>query len=235
VAFEPLAPRSTHDQVVDALRSAILSGYLAPGRQLREVQLAGEFGISRAPLREAMRALEEDGLLVKRPYRGSFVATVDDRAIDEIAGLRRLVEPYAMQRTVARLQPGDLARLREWNDTLRSAARDDDIATAIDAHLQLHRFFYEHADHDQLAALWRGWESQLRMFLAEDLKRFLDPDESADAHGHLLDLIESEDWEALKTEAASHIHDTTEANKAASADGHSRENAHSAGMERAVR
>ncbi len=204
--FEPLAQRSTHDHVVDALRSAILSGRLAPGSQLREVQLASEFGISRAPLREAMRALEEEGLLVKKPYRGSFVATVDSRAIEEIASLRRLVEPFAVERAVTRLQPGDKAQLRRWITSLRTNVRKNDIAAAIDAHLSLHRFFYERADHDQLLDLWRGWESQLRMFLAEDLKRFPDPEQAADDHARLLDLMEAEDWETLKVEIAVHVH-----------------------------
>ena len=204
--FEPLAQRSTHDHVAQALRSAILSGRLAPGSQLREVQLANEFGISRAPLREAMRVLEEEGLLIKKPYRGSFVATVDARTIDEIASLRRLVEPYAVERTVARLQPEDLTQLDAWKENLRSAARRGDIASAIDYHLMLHRFFYEKADHDQIASLWRGWESQLRMFLAADLRRFPDAEQAADDHGRLLDLVAAGDIERLRVELAAHIH-----------------------------
>ena len=68
-----------------------------PGEQLRETHIAADLGISRSPLREALTKLEEEGLVVKVPFRGSFVVEVSAREVAEIAAIRLLVEPYAAE------------------------------------------------------------------------------------------------------------------------------------------
>ena len=86
---------TTPEGVYRVLRAAILDGSVPPGGQLREAHIAADLGISRSPLREALTRLEEEGLVVKIPFRGAFVAQVSAQDVAEIASVRLCVEPYA--------------------------------------------------------------------------------------------------------------------------------------------
>lgn len=88
---------TTPDGVYRTLRAAILDGTVPPGGQLREAHIAKDLGISRSPLREALTKLEEEGLVVKIPYRGAFVVEVSAREVAEIDSVRLRVEPYAAE------------------------------------------------------------------------------------------------------------------------------------------
>ncbi len=95
----PQARRAAADDdpegVYGVLRAAILDGTVPPGGQLRERDIAADLGVSRSPLREALTRLEEEGLIVKIPFRGAFVVEVSAQDIAEIASIRLLVDPYA--------------------------------------------------------------------------------------------------------------------------------------------
>jgi DNA-binding GntR family transcriptional regulator len=206
VRFAPLQQRTTLDDVADVLREAILDGSLKPGSQLREAHIASELGVSRAPVREALRRLEEEGLVAKFPYRGAYVAEVSDRVIDEIASLRLRLEPFAAELALPKLRSSELGYLREVVGELTDAARKQDLQHSIAAHLAFHRAMYEAADHQLLLSLWSSWESQLRLALAADMRSYSDPVQVADVHARLLKIIEDGDIEALNNELAVHIH-----------------------------
>ena len=206
VKFEPLDQRTTPEGVYKVLREAILNGNLPAGRQLRETHIAAELGISRAPLREALTRLEEEGLVVKVPFRGAFVAEVSATTITEIASVRFLVEPYAAELAADRLRGSDRERLSEATEALRSATSGGDIPASIDAHLLFHRLFYECSEHGVLQGLWNGWESTLRLFLATDHRSFGDLEEIARAHERLLDLVLTGDMSVFRHEMAHHVH-----------------------------
>jgi len=97
VAIERLKQSTTAESALHAVRNAILDGTFPPGSQLREVPIATELGTSRAPVREALRHLEREGLIVRVPFRGAFVAEISPRAAAEIAALRAILEPYAVE------------------------------------------------------------------------------------------------------------------------------------------
>jgi DNA-binding GntR family transcriptional regulator len=208
VALPRLNQRTTPDHVAEVLREAILDGSLKSGSQLRETHIATELGVSRAPLREALTRLEEEGLVEKIPFRGAFVAEVSQRSVDEIANLRAILEPYAAELAFDTLRTTKLSYLRDLVRRLTSAAKAGNVQQSIDAHLAFHRAFYESADNDQLLSLWRGWESQLRLFLAVDMRSFDDPMQIAAEHASMLAMIESGDEKALRREFGRHIHGT---------------------------
>jgi DNA-binding GntR family transcriptional regulator len=206
VQFAPLQQRTTPDNVADVLREAILDGSLEPGCPLREAHVAMELGISRASLREALRRLGDEGLVVKIPYKGAYVAEVGDRMVDEIASLRRRLEPFAVELALPRLRGTERGYLREVVGQLTDAAKRHDVQHSIAAHLAFHRAIYEAADHQLLLNLWSSWESQLRLFLAVDMRSYADPVQVADEHARLLEMIERGDLKALDRELTGHIH-----------------------------
>ena len=148
--------RTTPGTVAGVLRTAILDGTLAPGSQLRETHIAADLGVSRAPLREALSILADEGLVVKIPYKGAFVAEVSAKGMAEIASLRKRLEPYAIELALPRLTgagrikidpgaPGHGHRGADNNDLTRHHRR---------AH-GFHRAFYELSEHSLLLDLWQ--------------------------------------------------------------------------------
>ncbi len=206
IKFEPLEQRTTPDSVYHALRGAILNGSIPSGGQLREAHIAADMGISRAPLREAFTRLEEDGLIVKIPFRGAFVTEVSPETIAEIASLRFLVEPYAAELAAERLRGRERGRLNKAVKTLSAATRRGDIPGSIDAHLQFHRLFYEESRHALLLEMWSGWESTLRLFLSADHQAYQNLDELAAAHERLAAMALEGDMDVFRHELAHHVH-----------------------------
>ena len=203
--FTRLRQQTAPEGAVLAIREAIFSGSLPQGSQLREVQVSQEMGISRAPLREALRKLEEEGLVVKIPFRGSFVAQISEETINEIISLRVRLEPYAVERALPRLLGTDEWRLSEVNAALEAAVRSGSPLTSLETHLAVHRLFYELADHAALLALWRDWESQLRLFLSADHTAFGHLDRIYADHQRLDRVIRAGDLDAITIELVDHI------------------------------
>ena len=120
--------------------------------------------------------------------------------------LRYLVEPYAAEQTAARLGDEMPGMVQDRVQALRKAANRGDMATSIDAHLEFHRFFYEHSGNALLAEQWDDWETRLRLFLSVDHRSYDNLDELAAAHEHLAGLIEQGHMERFRTELAHHVH-----------------------------
>jgi len=106
---DPEAPLS--DRIVQAISEAIIAGELTPGSRLREAELAARFGVSRAPLREALRLLEERRLIERLPYSGVRVIEMSAGMIADLYELREVLEGIACRRAAARITPQEIAEL----------------------------------------------------------------------------------------------------------------------------
>src|SRR5262249_726819 len=92
--FEAVLPMTRRAQIASSLRNIILSGQLTPGPQLVESKLASRFGVSRGSIREAIRELVDEGLLINRPYAGTFVVDLDEKMLIELFSLRVALEQF---------------------------------------------------------------------------------------------------------------------------------------------
>jgi DNA-binding GntR family transcriptional regulator len=200
-----LVRTTTPEGVYRVLRGAILDGTVAQGGQLRERDIADQLGVSRSPLREALSRLEEEGLVVRIPFRGAFVREVSAHDIAEIASVRMLVEPYAGELALEALRGPERARLDETMEELRRAAEKNDIPASIDAHLQFHRLFYDLSHHGVLRGLWNGWETSLRLYLSVDHRSYSDLNELVEEHERLAAVALSGDAEAFRDELSRHF------------------------------
>lgn len=219
--FEWLEQRTTTpDGVYRVLRTAILDGTVPPGGQLREAHIAADLGISRSPLREAMTKLEEDGLIVKIPFRGAFVVEISARDIAEIASIRLRVEPYAAELSAAALSGPEQARLLQTVEDLHRATEKNDIPAGIDAHLRFHGLFYDLSGHSILQNLWNGWETKLRLYLSHDHRMYSDPHELAVEHDRLAEVVLQGDLDAFRVRLAEHFPSALQAQTAGQADTH---------------
>jgi DNA-binding GntR family transcriptional regulator len=196
---------TTPDGVYRVLRAAILDGTVPPGGQLREAHIAADLGISRSPLREALTRLEEEGLIVKIPFRGAFVAQVSAEDVAEIASTRLCVEPYAGKLSMEALRGPARPTLMQTIEDLNRATDENDIPASIDAHLRFHRLFYDLSGNGILQDLWNGWEDKMRLYLAVDHRTYSDVHDIAREHEEMVRCVLEGDVDAFRHEVAHHF------------------------------
>jgi len=206
VSLGRITQRTTPSSVAQVLRTAILDGTLKPGSLLRETHLSTDLGVSRAPLREALGLLAEEGLVEKIPYRGAFVAEVSANGIAEIASLRKRLEPYAIELALPRLSGSGRVKVTRALEDMEIGADNNDPAATIDAHMSFHRAFYELSGHKLLLELWQSWEAQLQLFFSADHQVFSDLHDVVSEHKRLLEIVDTGDLETITAEIDRHVH-----------------------------
>jgi DNA-binding GntR family transcriptional regulator len=144
---------SKTDLVAALLRELVITGELAAGEQLRQRDLAQRFGVSQTPVREAMRRLESEGLLICDTHRGFTVVPPDDGRIEENFQIRAALESLGASLAARKIDAQGLARLRDLNDKMRALA-DDDPAYA-ELNREFHFTVYEYAHSPLLLSLMR--------------------------------------------------------------------------------
>src|SRR5690606_35021706 len=150
----PKRNETLREQLVDTLRQAVLGGQIQPGEKVVEAQLAEQLGVSRGPLREAIRQLIEEGLIEQTPYKGSVVRTLSVRDIEEMYSYRILIESFAFERVWDRRGPEFFEALRSRYGALQAAIAAGDQQAAIRSEMDLHGTVYEFVDHGLLLESW---------------------------------------------------------------------------------
>jgi len=145
--------RSAGETAADLLREAILDGRLAPAQRLKENVLALDLGISRTPLRQALRQLESEGLVVSVHNRGTFVREYGTEDIAEIYELRGVLEPHAARRAAERCTPSERDELRASSDRYRTPGLDTPAFNR--ENLVFHRLVLRISGSERLAAMAR--------------------------------------------------------------------------------
>ncbi|MCB1981160.1 MAG: GntR family transcriptional regulator, partial [Rhodoferax sp.] len=140
-ALGPLAPRPLYEQVAERLREQIFARRLEPGNWIDEQRLAAEYGISRTPLREALKVLAAEGLVTMKPRRGAFVAEMSRDDVAQVYHLLALLESDAAACVAARADAEARAELRALHDRLEKRVRQHDafFAANEDFHMALLR------------------------------------------------------------------------------------------------
>ncbi|HEY7144192.1 MAG TPA: GntR family transcriptional regulator [Streptosporangiaceae bacterium] len=154
--------RVLRQEVCDELRQAILAGDFAPGTRVLEVQVANSMGVSRAPVREALRQLEQEGLIEFYPHRGAVVVGLPEDEIDVIYQLRATIEGEAITRVAANATPEDIERLEESLAQIRSVRKERDTAKIAEADLHFHRTMVELSGFKLLLRVWSSLDGLVR-------------------------------------------------------------------------
>lgn len=151
-------------QVADRLRSAILSGRLRPGTGLVETALAEQMNVSRAPIREAIQILENDGLVETIAYKGKRVKPLTSREVSETYSLREVFEVMAVQRILENGAPLDI--LETHCAEMIAAADANDFEALIVADEAFHHALIRLANHDLLMASWKNLYLRIHQIMA---------------------------------------------------------------------
>lgn len=208
--FERLSPRTYHYDVLRSVRAAIHAGSLKGGEPLVERRIAEEMGISRAPVREALRALEDEGLVVNIPFKGWYVTEVSPKAMAEIVSLRKVLDGFAAERALASADAADVDALRQLHADMEAAAERDDADALLELHLRFHRRFYELAAHDLLLQVWSTMEGQLRLYLRLHQLTYDTLPHYVQAHRPMVDALLAGDASALRAAITAHLGEHTD-------------------------
>jgi len=210
-AAAPIRRVTLAGQIVERIRDGILSGTHPPGTQLHEVELAGRFGVSRGPLREAMQRLVQEGLLRSEPHRGIFVPELGAADIVDIFFVRATVETAAIRRVVETSRRAATARtLHEIAARMDAVLATGDRAAGGELDFAFHRALVDAAGSDRLSRTYATVQAETRLCLHRLMGGYRDSRRLADEHHRLAELIEGAPIETILTELERHFGDPSE-------------------------
>lgn len=162
-ALGKLQPRTLVHQVIDALVAAAAEGLILPGDRIVEVDIAQRLGVSRVPVREALRVLESQGVVVNEPYKGIRLTPVTTERIDQLIEVRVALETTAMRGAIrlGRNRGEALTRLQAIVDDMAARSRVNDVAGFANADTQFHRTLCVLSGNAVLADMWEMLARQL--------------------------------------------------------------------------
>jgi DNA-binding GntR family transcriptional regulator len=194
------------EQIKDILLERILRGELEPGERLVETRIARELGTSQAPVREALRDLQNAGLVDSEPFRGARVRAVDDEELLPVFPVRMALEELAA-REAARRAEGDVRALEQELKAMRDAAARRDWRTQISRDLAFHRAVVELADSEPLLRSWLTLGIEVSTAFAT-YWTYWDQRDLAEFHVPIVDAIRDGDASRAASEARKHVRRT---------------------------
>lgn len=178
--------RTIPEQVTDRLRREILAGKLQPGQPLREQEISTRFAVSRGPIREALRLLTQQGLLVLEPNKGVRVAQYLSESVRPLTvALRRQIETFVLDSIFNEITEADIVAWEHILADIKAACERGDTAALIDHDLRFHQAIIQSHDDQDIFALWQP--IALRMLM--QYTRFDDLMDSYREHKSILDAI----------------------------------------------
>lgn len=158
------------DVVFNTLREAILKGDLKPGERLMELQLASKLGVSRTPIREAIRMLEQEGLAVTMPRRGAEVAKMTLKDMEDVLEIREALDELAVRLACTRITEEQLNRLTEVKEEFEMSTRTGNVKKIAEADVSFHDVIYEATGNPKLVSLLNNLREQVYRYRVEYVK-----------------------------------------------------------------
>ena len=158
------------DVVFNTLRQAILKGELKPGERLMEIALAERLGVSRTPIREAMRKLEQEGLVVMIPRRGAQVANITEKDLNDVLEVRIALENVAIEKACARMTEEEMRRLWLAAKEFEHTIAEGNLVKLAEADVAFHEVIYQASDNKRLIQVLNNMREQIYRYRVEYLK-----------------------------------------------------------------
>ncbi len=192
-------------QVVEILRSAIIMGTYEPGERLIEATLSTELGTSRGPVREALRQLENEGLVMSFPYRGAVVLGVSDEEVQEVLiPIRLTLERYSFLHALDRMTEDDFAELGKQVWLMEQAAEAGDLARHVEADLRFHEVVISASGQTHTVQIWRTIWPRIRAYFYR-YGRGKDLGAMVDEHRDLIGALQARDPKRMLAQLDRHI------------------------------
>ena len=193
------------DVVFNTLRQAILTGDLKPGERLMEIHLANKLGVSRTPIREAIRKLELEGLVTMIPRRGAEVAQITEKSMNDVLEVRRAMDALCVELACDRISEEELAELKGACDAFAEAVKGGDIKVIAKADVALHDIIVQATGNRRLVQLINNLSEQMYRYRFEYLKDASRHQNLIEEHRMIYEGIVKRDREAASQAAKLHI------------------------------
>ena len=199
-SYQPL-----REVVCESLREAIRSGILKPGERIMEIQLAEELGVSRTPVREAIRKLELEGYVVMMPRRGTYVASMSIRDINEIFEIRTALESLSNGLAADHITDDELEHLQRLLVIIGGYIKEGNIEKIVETDIEFHDLMYHAARNERLVGIISNLRDQLTRFRTLSMSYPGRLEETLEEHRLIVDAIASGDRKAASRAAERHM------------------------------
>ena len=193
------------DVVFQTLRQAILRGELEPGERLMEIHLANRLGVSRTPIREAIRKLELEGLVVMIPRRGAIVASITEKDLKDVLEVRRTLEIMAGEIACERITPELLEQLKNTGHEFMVRKDTNDFTSLAEVDVKFHDIIYAATGNQRLISILNNLREQMYRYRLEYLKDTGSHERLNSEHYEIYEGIRNGDKETVKAAIGRHI------------------------------
>ena len=158
------------DVVFNTLREAILKGDLKPGERLMELQLAAKLGVSRTPIREAIRMLEQEGLAVTTPRKGAEVAKMTLKDMEDVLEIREALDELAVRIACDKMSDEELRKLMDVKDQFENSTKSGDLKKIAETDVKFHDVIFESTGNPKLVSLLNNLREQIYRYRVQYIK-----------------------------------------------------------------
>ena len=191
--------------IFDTLREAIITGELKPGERLMEVKLAEKMGVSRTPVREAIRMLELEGLVDMLPRKGAHVAELSVKDIMDVLEVRASMDSLAAKLAAERITDEEIKELKQIQVQFVSYADKDNLQGTIKKDVEFHELIYRASRNDRLLQIANNLREQVQRFRVIYLKDYSSPRNLIKEHEDICSAISERDLDLAQRYAQTHI------------------------------
>lgn len=207
-AFLPL-----RDVVFHTLREAILKGDLKPGERLMELQLASKLGVSRTPIREAIRMLEQEGLAVTIPRKGAEVARMTEKDMEDVLQIREALDELAVQVACDKITEQQLENLTLVMKNFEESIQAENLQKIVEYDVEFHETIYQATDNPKLVSLLNNLREQIYRYRMEYIKEKENYPMLLQEHEEIVAALKERDKENVRAVMRRHIRHQAEAVK----------------------
>ena len=193
------------DVVFNTLRQAILRGEMEPGERLMEIQLAQKLGVSRTPIREAIRKLELEGLVIMIPRKGAEVAHITEKDMRDVLEVRATLEELVVALACKNVTDEKLAELKAANKLFETAIVSKDVVNIVDADVHFHDIIYTMTDNARLIQIINNLREQMYRYRLEYVKDARTHSILISEHNDIIKQIKDRNVEHAKKVIYQHI------------------------------
>lgn len=193
------------DVVFNTLRQAILRGELQPGERLMEIRLANKLGVSRTPIREAIRKLELEGLVVMIPRRGAEVAEITEKSLRDVLEVRKALEELAAKLACEKIRKEEIEELKVAANEFAETMKTGDVTAYAEADVRFHDIIYRTTDNQRLIQLLNNLREQMYRYRVEYLKREESHEVLVEEHNNIIAMLEKRDEKRAVEAVCKHI------------------------------
>ena len=205
INFEIQSHRPLIELVYEELRNLILSGEIKPGTRMMEIELADSMGVSRTPIREAIRKLEKEGLVTIEPRKGAYVSTISMNDIVNILQIRGTLEGLAATLAATRIKEIELMKLKEASQAFDRAVEEGNTKEMISNDTLFHHIIVEASGNDLLIKMVTDLQEIVLRFRYLYYKDFKRAEKMPPEHANILRAIETGSGETARSAAEFHI------------------------------